>query len=86
MSAAALLVLAAAFAFPNEQGTRLLATGQIAKPEALRVALCSGNLQVPVQFERRQPEGRNSTGRQTPQNFESSAGAAFRIVGAKVES
>jgi hypothetical protein len=35
MTAAALL-LAVAFGFPNEQGTRLLATGEIAKPEALR--------------------------------------------------
>jgi hypothetical protein len=42
MSAAALVVLAVAFAFPNEQGTRLLATGEIATPEALRIALCTG--------------------------------------------
>jgi hypothetical protein len=84
MSAAALLALAAVFAFPNEQGTRLLATGEVAKPEALRVALCSGDLQVPVLFEQRQPERRNNSGRQTPQNFDSSAGAAFRLVGARV--
>ena len=62
MSAAALLALAAVFAFPNEQGTRLLATGDVAKPEALRVALCSGDLQVPVLFERRQPEGQEQLG------------------------
>jgi hypothetical protein len=29
---AGLLVLALAFAFPSEQGTRFLATGEIAKP------------------------------------------------------
>lgn len=80
MSAAALLILAAAFAFPNEPGTRLLATSEIAKPEALRVALCTGGQQVPVQFERRQPEGQKSTGRQTPQNFGSTAGSVFRIT------
>ena len=81
MNAAALLVLAVAFAFPNEQGTRLLATGEIARPEALRVALCSGGRQVPVQFERTQAEGRNSTGRQTPQNFANTAGTVFRVLG-----
>ncbi len=83
-SAAGLLLLAVAFAFPNEQGTRLLATSEIAKPEALRIALCSGGLQVPVQFERRQVEGRDSTGRQTPRNFANTAGAVFGIVGARL--
>lgn len=81
---AALLVTALAFAFPNEQGTRLLGTGEIAKPEALRVAICSGGQQVSVQFERGQPEGPKTTGRQTPQNFGQTAGAVYRIVGGKV--
>lgn len=80
----ALLILALAFAFPNEQGTSLLATGEIAKPELLRVALCSGNRQISVQFERRQPEGPKTTGRQTPQNFAHTAGAIFRIAGGKI--
>jgi hypothetical protein len=80
MNAAALLLLTVAFAFPNEQGTRLLATADIAKPELLRVAVCSDNLQVPVEFERRQPEGRTSTSRQTSQNFANTAGAVFRIT------
>ena len=79
--AAASLLLALAFAFPNEQGTRLLATADIAKPDVLRIALCSGGQQVPVQFERRQPEGADSTGRQTPRNFANTAGAVFRISG-----
>ena len=61
MNAAALLVLAVAFAFPNEQGTRLLATTAIANPEGLRVALCTGGQRVGVQFERKQPEGRNGS-------------------------
>src|SRR5687768_8379123 len=85
MNAAALLLLAA-FAFPNEQGTRLLATAEIAKPEALRIALCSGGEQLSVQFERRQPEGSDSTGRQTPRNFANTAGAVFRITGGKVNT
>jgi hypothetical protein len=81
---AALLILSLAFAFPNEQGTSLLATGDIAKPEILRVALCSGGQQVPVQFTRRQPEGPKTSGRQAPQNFAHTEGAVFRIVGGKV--
>src|SRR5687767_12661943 len=81
---AAGLLLALAFAFPNDQGTRLLATADIAKPELLRIALCSGGQQLSVQFERRQPEGSDSTGRQTPRNFANTAGAVFRITGGKV--
>src|SRR5687767_877302 len=83
---AAGLLLALAFAFPNDQGTRLLATADIAKPELLRIALCSGGQQLPVQFERRQPEGADSTGRQTPRNFANTAGAVFRITGGKVNT
>src|SRR5688572_5269128 len=81
---AALLLVALAFAFPNEQGTRLLATTEIAKPEALRIAICSGGQQVSVQFERRQPEGSKTTGRQTTENFAQTAGAIFRLAGGKV--
>lgn len=44
------------------------------------MALCSGNGQVPVQFERRQAEGSGSSGRQSPQNFANTAGAVFRIT------
>jgi len=80
MTPAALLLVAVAFAFPNEQGTQLLATGEIAAPQALRVAICSNGRQVPVQFDRRQSESRSSTGRQTPQNFANTAGYVFRIV------
>src|SRR5688572_14077490 len=81
---AALLLVALAFAFPNAQGTRLLATGEIAKPEPLRIAICSGGQQLSVQFERRQPEGPKTTGRQTPQNFAQTGGAVFRIVSGNV--
>jgi hypothetical protein len=84
MTPAALLLVAVAFAFPNEQGTQLLATREIATPQALRVAICSDGRQVPIQFDRRQSEGRNSTGRQTPQNFANTAGNVFRIVGGTI--
>lgn len=83
---AAGVLLALAFAFPNLQGTRLLTTSELAKPEALRVALCSGSQRLDVQFERRQPEGQNNTGRQTPQNFDHTAGAIFRIVNGKIDA
>ena len=86
MSAAALLLAAVAFAFPNGQGTRLLATGEVAKPEALRIALCTGMQQVSIQFERRQAEGRDTTGRQAPQNFTQTAGAVFQIIGGTISS
>ena len=86
MTSAALLLVAMAFAFPNEQGTQLLATGEIATPQALRVAICSDGRQVPVQFDRRQPESRNSTGRQTPQNFANTAGHVFRIVSGTIRA
>ncbi len=81
MTAAAAMVLAIAFAFPNQDGSRLLATGDIADPNVLRAALCSGGQRLAVAFERRQPEGKDSTGRQTPHNFANTAGAVFRIVG-----
>ncbi|HUP40961.1 MAG TPA: hypothetical protein VM115_12635 [Vicinamibacterales bacterium] len=80
----ALLILALAFAFPNEQGTSLLATAEIGKPEIMRAALCSGGQQLSVQFERKQPEGAKATGRQAPHNFSQTAGAVFRIVRGKV--
>ncbi|HET9469326.1 MAG TPA: hypothetical protein VFO48_12965, partial [Vicinamibacterales bacterium] len=79
-------LLALVFAFPNLQGTRLLTISDIAKPEALRVALCSGSQRLDVRFERTQPEGRNNTGRQTPQNFDNTAGAIFRIVDGTIDA
>ncbi len=85
MTPAALLV-AVAFAFPNEQGTLLLATAEIATPQALRVAICSDGRQVPIQFDRQQSESRNGTGRQTPQNFADTGGFVFRIVSGAIRS
>src|SRR5688572_9912701 len=84
MNAAGLLLLALAFAFPNEQGTQLLVTAEIARPDALRIALCTGGEQLSVQFERRQAEGRNTTGRQASKNFAQTAGSVFRVVRGKL--
>ena len=81
MMAAAALVLAVAFAFPSQDGTRLLATDEIADPSVLRTAVCSGGQRLAVQFERRQPEGKASTARQSPSNFGNTAGAVFRLFG-----
>jgi hypothetical protein len=86
MGAAALLLAAVAFAFPNEQGTQLLATSELANPEALRAALCTGGNRMSVQFHRRQTEGPDTTSRQTPQNFAQTAGAVFQIAGGTVSS
>jgi hypothetical protein len=68
--AAAALALAVAFAFPSQDGSRLLATGSIAQPAMLRTALCSSGQRLAVEFERMQPEGKDSTG------------AVFRVLGA----
>ena len=86
MMAAAALVLAVAFAFPSQDGTRLLTTGEIADPSVLKTALCRGGQRLSVQFERRQSEGKASTGRQTPSNFDNTAGAVFRLDGASVNA
>ena len=86
MGASALLVLALAFAFPNEQGTHLLATGQITAPESLHAGFCTGGRQVRVEFERRQPEGRTGPGRQSAQDFANVPGAVFRIADGSVNA
>jgi hypothetical protein len=87
MNAAALLLTAVAFAFSDEQGGRLLATGDIANPHRLSIALCTGATQpVSIEFDHTQTEGQNSTGRQSPQNFERTGGTVFRITGVKVSS
>jgi hypothetical protein len=75
-----------AFAFSNEEGSRLLSTADMARPESLRTALCSGGKRVAVRFERRQVEGNDSIGRQNPLNFAKTAGSVFRVEGANVES
>src|SRR5262245_15473515 len=86
MTPAAAMVLAVAFAFANQDGSRLLTTGELAAPEVLRTGMCAGGQRVNVQFEGRQAEGKASTGRQTPGNFANTAGTVFRVVGGKVSA
>jgi hypothetical protein len=82
------------FALPDQRGSRLLlvtsqvdrdrgltnALPSLARPELLKVALCSGGRRVPVQFERRQVGGAND-GRQSSSNFDQLAGSVFTVVG-----
>lgn len=75
----------AQFAFPNSEGTRLLATADIGNPEALRTALCSAGRRVTVEFDGRQLEGRNSSGRQAAHNFTNTAGSVFRITSEPID-
>ena len=48
----------------------------------MRTALCSSGQRLAVEFERTQPESKDSTGRQSSYNFANSAGAVFRVLGA----
>ena len=86
MTPAAAMVLAVAFAFANQDGSRLLSTGEMAAPEVLRTGICAGGQRVTVQFEGRQAEGKASTGRQTHGNFANTAGVGFRVVGSKLNA
>jgi hypothetical protein len=86
MTPAAAIVLAVAFAFGNQDGSRLLSTGEMAAPEVLRTGICAGGQRVTVQFEGRQADGKDGTGRQTPGNVANTAGTVFRVVGSKVDA
>lgn len=68
------------FGLPDQGGTRLLLMPNLAQPELLKTALCSGGRRFPVQFERRQVEREGPNGRQTPYNFDNLAGSVFSIV------
>ncbi len=84
MSSYALALLAVAFAFPNEGGTRLLTTASLDAPAAYHTALCTGGRRAMVEFDHNQGERPASNGRQTPQNFDNIAGTVFRVVGPAV--
>ena len=68
-----------AFAFPNFDGTHLLAASDLPKAERVHDALCSDGSRVPVRFDRRQVE-RVDNGRQTPYNFDKLAGNVFAVL------
>ena len=86
MPPAAALALAVAFAFPNPDGTRLLATSGIAQPNLVKTALCSDGQRVAVAFDRQQPEAAKSSGRQSPDNFGNTAGMVFLITAGEVRA
>ena len=73
--------LQGAFAFPNETGNELLATGNTSLPTSLASALCTGGGRFSVQFDRWQQESPASSGRQNAQNFAGTGGAVFRVDG-----
>jgi hypothetical protein len=74
------------FGLQDQGGRRLLLIPHLTRPELLKAALCSGGRRVPVQFERRQVEGANNTGRQTSANFDQLAGSVFRVLGSTGDS
>jgi hypothetical protein len=72
------------FGLSNQTGTHLLLTADLAAPELLKTALCAGR-RFPVRFNRRQVEGKNDNGRQTPYNFDNLAGSVFTVLAGKVD-
>jgi hypothetical protein len=73
------------FGLPDQSGARLLLMPNLAHPELLKTALCSGGRRFPVQFERRQAEREGHNGRQTADNFDNLAGSVFRILGGRTD-
>lgn len=72
-----------AFAFPDGNGTRLLAPSDLPQPDRVQDALCSDGRRVPVRFDRRQVE-RDNNGRQSPSNFDKLAGNVFTVLQGQV--
>ncbi len=73
------------FGLQDQNGNRLLLMPNLAQPELLKVALCSGGRRFPVQFGRRQVEREGNNGRQTPYNFDNLAGSVFTILTGRVD-
>jgi hypothetical protein len=72
------------FGLPDQSGARLLIIPNLARPELLKAALCSGGRRVAVQFERRQVEGAND-GRQNWRNFDKLGGSVYTVSGNAVD-
>lgn len=72
------------FGLPDQGGSRLLQLPDLARPELLRTALCSGGRRVAVQFDRRQVESA-SDGRRTARNFDKLAGSVYTVLGNTVD-
>ena len=69
-----------AFALPDPTGARLLVIPDLARPESLKTALCSGGRQFPIRFVRRQTASRDFAGRETPRHFDELAGSLFKVL------
>jgi hypothetical protein len=72
------------FGLSDQRGGRLLLIPDLARPELLRAAVCSGGRRVAVRFERRQVESAND-GRQTGRNFDKLAGSVYTVLGNTVD-
>ena len=72
-----------AFAFPDSNGTRLLAASELSQPDMVHDALCSDGRRVPVRFDRWQAE-RDNNGRQEPSNFDKLPGIVFTVMQGRI--
>ena len=72
------------FGLPDQRGGRLLQIPDLARPELLKAALCSGGRRLAVQFDRRQVQSAND-GRQTGRNFDKLAGIVYTVLGNTVD-
>lgn len=72
------------FGLPDQRGGRLLVIPDVARPELLKAAICSGRGRVAVRFDRYQVERAND-GRQTGRNFDQLAGSVYTILGNPVD-
>jgi hypothetical protein len=68
------------FGLHDQGGTRLLLMPNLAQPELLKSALCSGGRRFSVRFDRQQVAREGTNGRQTPGNFDNLVGSVFSIL------
>jgi hypothetical protein len=69
------------FGLPDQRGTRLLVTSELARPEQLKEAICGRGLRVPIRFERRQAADARGEPNQTSRNFDKLRGSIFAVSG-----
>jgi hypothetical protein len=74
------------FAIPDAAGTRLLLIPDIASPERLRTALCTGGGRVQVRFDRQQVAREGGNRRVTAGNFDYLAGRVFGVIGGSIDA
>ena len=69
------------FGFPDQSGTRLLVTSELARPEQLTEAICGPGVRVPIRFERRQTRDARGDSNRTSRNFDKLPGSIFVVSG-----